>query len=142
MRVSVFCLAVNVVLTVAFLFGTNLGPGALGIANSLSSLCNLGLLLFALRKKLRTLDMAETAAQLPRLALAGLLAGLTAWTFRVLWLNRFGHATLPLKLGEVFLPMTAAAVLYFLLTLWWKVPSAREIVDFLLARTGRVAAGD
>ena len=137
MRISVFCLAANVVLTAAFLFGTNLGPGALGIANSLSSLCNVGLLLFALRKKLRTLDMAETAAQLPRLALAGLLAGLTAWTLRVLWLNHFGHDTLALKLGEVFLPMTAATVLYFLLALWWKIPSAREIVDFLLARTGR-----
>ena len=68
MRISVFCLALNVLLTVFFLFGTGLGAGALGIANSLSSFCNLGLLLFALRKKLRTLDMGESAAQLPRLA--------------------------------------------------------------------------
>jgi len=141
MRVSVFCLAANVVLTVVFLFGTDLRAGALGIANSLSSFCNLGLLVFALRKKLRTLEMAECLAQLPRLALAGLLAGLTAWGLHRLWLNHFGHATLALKLGEVFLPMTAAAALYFLLALWWRVPSAHEIAGLLWKRTDPKAAG-
>jgi len=141
MRISVFCLAANVVLTVVFLFGTGLGAGALGLANSLSSFCNLGLLLFALRKKLRTLEMAESIAQLPRLALAGLLAGLAAWGLRWHWTAQAGHATLLLKLGEVFLPMTAATAVYFLLALWWKVPSAHEIADFVLARAG-VARSD
>ena len=136
-RISVFCLAANVLLTVVFLFGTDLGAGALGIANSLSSLCNMSLLFFALRKKLRTLEMAQSIAQLPLLAVAGFVAGLAAWTLRLVWFNHFGHATLALKLGEVFLPMTAATALYFLLALWWKVPSAREIADFLRARTGR-----
>jgi putative peptidoglycan lipid II flippase len=134
MRVSVFCLAVNLLFTVFFLFGTDLGAGSLGVANSLSSFCNLGLLLFALRKKLRTLEMAEIIGQLPKLAVAGLLAGLAAWTLRLVWQNNLGHASLPLKLGEVFLPMTAATFLYFALTLWWKVSSAREIADFLLSR--------
>jgi putative peptidoglycan lipid II flippase len=136
-RISVFCLAANVLLTLFFLFGTDLGPGALGIANSLSSCCNLGLLLFALRKKLRTLEMAECTAQLPRLALAGIVAGLTAWALRLLWTNQFGHATLALKLGEVFLPMTAATALYFGLTLWWKVPSAREIAQLIREQLNR-----
>ena len=138
MRISVFCLAANVLLTVVFLFGTDLGAGALGIANSLSSFCNLGLLLFALRKKMRTLEMAETIAQLPRLTLAALLAGLAAWGLRWHWTAQAGHATLLLKLGEVFLPMTAATAVYFLLTLWWKVPSAHEIANFLRARAGTV----
>ena len=138
MRISVFCLVLNVLLTVFFLFGTGLGAGALGIANSLSSFCNLGLLLFALRKKLRTLDMGESAAHLPRLAAAGVLAGLTAWGLRWHWTIQAGHATLLFKLGEVFLPMIAATAIYFLLTLWWKVPSAREIAEFLLARSKAV----
>ncbi|MGD1084749.1 MAG: murein biosynthesis integral membrane protein MurJ [Verrucomicrobiota bacterium] len=136
MRVSVFCLAVNLLLTVCLLYGTNLGAGSLGLANSLSSFCNLGLLLLALRKRLRTLEMGESLAQLPKLAVAGLVAGLAAWTLRLVWQNDLGHGTLPLKLGEVFLPMTAATALYFALTLWWKVPSAREIADFLRARGG------
>jgi putative peptidoglycan lipid II flippase len=138
MRISVFCLAVNVLLTVVFLFGTDLGAGALGIANSLSSACNLFLLLFALRKKLRTLGMAECTAQLPPLAVAGFVAGLAAWTLRLLWLNHFGHVTLALKLGEVFLPMIAASALYCALTLWWKVPSARDIAEFVLDRAKSV----
>ena len=141
MRVSVFCLAANVVLTVFFLFGTDLGAGALGIANSLSSFCNLGLLIFALRKKLRILEMAECLAQLPRLALAGLAAGAAAWTLRLLWFHHFSHATLALKLGEVFLPMTAATALYFALTLWWKVASAHEIAGLLRGRTDSKPAG-
>ncbi|MGD0412419.1 MAG: murein biosynthesis integral membrane protein MurJ [Verrucomicrobiota bacterium] len=139
MRISVFCLAANVLLTVFFLFRTNLEAGALGIANSLSSVCNMSLLFYALRKKLRTLEMAESIAQLPRLALAGLLAGLTAWGLRWHWTAQAGHATLLLKLGEVFLPMTAASAVYFLLTLWWKVPSAREIAEFVLARARAVS---
>jgi putative peptidoglycan lipid II flippase len=134
MRISVFCLAVNVVLTLVFLFGTDLGPGALGTANSLSSCCNMGLLLFALRKKLRTLEMGETREQLPRLALAGLAAGLTAWLLRLHWTGQAGHGPVLLKLGEVFLPMIAATAVYFLIALWLKIPSAHEIGEFALAR--------
>jgi putative peptidoglycan lipid II flippase len=134
MRISIFCLTINLLFTVFFLFGANLGAGALGVANSLSSFFNLGLLLFALRKKLKTLEMAECTAQLPRVAVAGLAAGLLAWTFRLFWQNHFGHHSLLLKLGEVFVPMTAATALYFALTLWWKVPSAHDIANFLRAR--------
>ena len=79
----------------------------MGLANTLSAACNLSLLLYALRKKLRTLDMRETAAQLPALAALGLAAGLVAWGGRVLWQNHLGHAGLPVRLGEVFVPMTA-----------------------------------
>jgi putative peptidoglycan lipid II flippase len=128
MRISVFCLCINLLFTAVFLFGLHLGPGALGVANSLSSICNLGLLVFALRKKLRTLDMAETVAQLPRLAAIGLLAGLLAWYGRWWWEGHLGHATLILKLGEVFAPMLAATVVYFALGLWLKIPSAGEML--------------
>ncbi len=134
MRISVFCLTINLFFTVFFLFGARLGAGALGAANSLSSFCNLALLLFALRKKLKTLEMASCIAQLPRLALAGLAAGLLAWTLRLLWQNGFGHATLPLKLGEVFLPMTAAAAVYFALGWWMNIPSAREMIGLVASR--------
>jgi putative peptidoglycan lipid II flippase len=138
MRISIFCLVLNLLVTTFLLFGTNLGVGALGLANSLTSFGNLGLLLFALRKKLGRLEMEECTAQLPRLALAGLLTGAAAYGLRLVWLKHFGHESLALKLGEVFLPMTAASALYFALTLWWKVPSAREIAGFLLGRIKRV----
>jgi putative peptidoglycan lipid II flippase len=128
MRVSIFCLCINVFFTAIFLFGLHLGPGALGLANSLSAACNLGLLVFALRKKLRTLDMAETMAQLPRLAVAGVIAGLLSWNGRLLWDGYLGHASLTLKLGEVFAPMIAASAAYLALGLWFKIPTAGEML--------------
>jgi len=134
MRISIFCLTLNLMLTAFFLFGAKLGAGALGVANSLSSFCNLGLLLFALRRKLRTLEMAECTRQLPRLAVAGVAAGLVAWGIRWYWQEHLGHATLPLKLGEVFLPMTAATAVYFALGWWMNISSAREMLELVVAR--------
>jgi putative peptidoglycan lipid II flippase len=134
MRISIFCLTINLLFTVFFLFGAKLGAGALGVANSLSSFCNLALLLFALRKKLKTLEMAACITQLPRLAFVGLTSGLLAWTIRSLWQNHLGHATLSLKLGEVFLPMTAATAIYFALGWWMNITSAREMIGLITAR--------
>ena len=133
MRISIFCLGMNILFTALFLFGLRLGPGALGLANSLSAACNLGLLVFALRKKLRTLDMAETVAQLPRLAVAGVIAALLAWNGRLLWEGHLGHATLALKLGEVFVPIIAATAVYLSLGLWFKIPSAAEMLRVMQA---------
>jgi putative peptidoglycan lipid II flippase len=134
MRISIFCLTINLLLTALFLFVAKLGAGALGVANSLSSFCNLALLLFALSRKLKTLEMAECTAQLPRLAVAGMAAGLLAWSLRWLWQKDMGHATLALKLGEVFLPMTAAAILYVALSWWMNISSAHEMMALIVAR--------
>jgi putative peptidoglycan lipid II flippase len=128
MRISIFCLSINLLFTAIFLFGLKLGPGALGLANSLSSICNLGLLVFALRKKLGTLEMAELEGQFPRLAVAGLIAALLAWNGRLLWEGHLSHTTLLLKLGEVFVPMIAASAVYLALGLWFKIPSAGEML--------------
>ncbi|HEY3860902.1 MAG TPA: murein biosynthesis integral membrane protein MurJ [Verrucomicrobiae bacterium] len=137
MRISVFCLTVNLLLTAFFLFGAKLGAGALGVANSLSSFCNLALLLFALRKKLKTLEMRECLVQLPQMAAAGLAAGLTAWGIRWIWERNLGHATLPHKLCEVFLPMIAATAVYFGISWRTGISSAREIISLLLSRAKR-----
>lgn len=134
MRISVFCLTINLVFTALFLFGLHLGPGALGLANTLSSVCNLGLLIFALRKKLSKLEMEETVGQLPRLGGAALVAGLLAWGASRWWTGHLGHATLVMKLGEVFVPMIAATALYFGLGLCFKVPSAGEMLRLALRR--------
>jgi putative peptidoglycan lipid II flippase len=135
MYISIFCLAINILFTAIFLFALHLGPGALGLANSLSSVCNLGLLIFALRKKLRTLEMAEMVGQLPRLAVAGLIAALLAWNGRLWWEGHLSHATLALKLGEVFVPMAAAAAGYLALGMWLKIPSAGEMLRVLQRHT-------
>jgi putative peptidoglycan lipid II flippase len=139
MRVSLFCLAINLLFTCIFLYGFRLGPGALGLANTLSSGFNIGLLALALRKKLRRLDMKECARQWPALAAIGLVAGVVAWSCRILWQNHLGHDRLGPRLGEVFLPMILATAVYFGLSSWLKVGSAGEMLRILSARFYRRA---
>jgi putative peptidoglycan lipid II flippase len=135
MKISVFCLAINLLFASIFLFAFHLGAGALGLANTISAAFNLFLLVFAMHKKLRTLEMKETAAQLPSLAAAGLAAALVAWRGRMLWQAYFGHANLLPRLGEVFLPMIAATIVYFALSWWMKISSVREMTALLVTRT-------
>jgi putative peptidoglycan lipid II flippase len=135
MRISIFCLAINLLFAVVLLFVFHLGPGALGMANTLSATFNMGLLAYALRRKLRTLEMKEIVAQFPLIGAIGLAAGFTAWGIRIVWQNYLGHSNLVTRLGEVFVPMIAATALYFGLSLLFKVGSAREILQFVVART-------
>ena len=48
--------------------------------------------------------------------------------------TELGHATLALKMGEVFAPMAAAGVVYLGLTLWLKVPAAKDVIGLVKAR--------
>ena len=133
-KISIACLTLNVIITAFLLFGFKLGAGAMGLANSATSFCNLGLLLFALRKKLKTLELKPCLDQLPSILLCGALAGLTAWGLRLLWGDFLGHGSLPLKLGEVFVPMITAALTYLGLTLALKVPAAKDVLNLVKLR--------
>ncbi len=74
MKISLACLTLNLLLAAALV--VPLKQGGLGIANTVTSVCNAGLLFFALRKKLGRLEMAPLRATFLPLAIAGLLAGL------------------------------------------------------------------
>jgi putative peptidoglycan lipid II flippase len=135
MKISMFCLGVNLIITMALVHP--LRQGGLGIANTATSLCNVTLLFYALRRKLGKLEMESLRATLLPLAVAGVLAGLIAWWGGRFWERSLGHATLAGKIGSVFAPALAATILYALLTLAFKVPSAIEMRDLLLRRIRR-----
>jgi putative peptidoglycan lipid II flippase len=135
MRVSVFCLALNLIISL-LLIGPFRQVG-LGIANSLTSFVNLWLLLRALRKKLKRLDLAPLRPSLLALAGATVVAGLVAWLSAGWWSAHWGHANLLLKLGEVFVPAGVAVAVYGLLALWQRVPEAREVARFFRELSGR-----
>jgi putative peptidoglycan lipid II flippase len=139
MRISVVCLGVNLVLTVAllFLFKPGYKQGALGVANSMSACVNAALLVYALRRRVGRLDFGEFWSSLIPMAAAGVLAGLTAWFTSGLWEQHVGPAALGAKIGEVFVPATAAACVYCATAWWLKVPSAREIAGLLAKRWSR-----
>jgi len=129
----------NLVFTVAllFLFKPGYKQGALGVANSLSAAVNTGLLVFALRKKLGRLEFGPLRSSLPSLLAAGALAGLTAWVTARLWGDHPGPSGLWPKVAAVFVPASAATMIYWITAWWLRVPSAREIGGLLLKRFGQ-----
>ena len=135
MKISIVCLMVNLILS-AILIGP-LRQGGLGIANTLTSACNVGLLLFALRKKLARLELDPLRKTLWPLAFTGIIAGLIAWFTWRLWENKLGHETIALKIGAVFVPAGIAGGIYLLIALACKIPAAKEMIGFALAKFRR-----
>jgi putative peptidoglycan lipid II flippase len=137
MKISIFCLVVNALLAIALVW--HYREIGLGAANSITSVINISLLLYALRKKLAKLDLQNFIRQIPSLAGATVAAGVASWLLMRAWAGKFGHATLPLKIGEVFVPMLAAAIIYFVICWWLNVPYTRDLLA-LLSRPSRPAA--
>jgi putative peptidoglycan lipid II flippase len=133
MRVSIFCLVLNLLLAITLVW--RFKQGGLGIANTLTSLLNVALLTFALRKKLKTLEWGELCKTLLPLALITVIAGIVAMEGWHWWETRLGHATLALKVGAVFAPAAAAGLLYWLAAWLCKIPAAREILAFALRKS-------
>ena len=132
MKISLVCLAINFLAGCSLIFP--LREGGPGIANTITSALNAGLLVFALRKKLRKLDMEALRGTLRPITLAALLAGGLAWGGWKMWEHHLGHATLALKLGAVFVPAGIAGGIYWLSALACKIPAAREMTEFALKR--------
>src|SRR3989442_832854 len=63
MKISVVCLCLNLVFALWLIFPFR--QGGLGIANSLSAACNVGLLFYALQRKLSRLDLSPLLRTLP-----------------------------------------------------------------------------
>jgi putative peptidoglycan lipid II flippase len=135
MKISLVCLILN------FLGGSvliyELHEGGPGIANTVTSALNAGLLYFGLRKKLGNLEMQPLMQTIPVLTVAALITGGVAWGGWKLWEQQFGHANLVLKLGAVFVPAGVAGGLYWLSALLCQVPAAKEMTEFALAKFRR-----
>ena len=138
MKISIVCLIINFAIAVLLLLLSPLKEGGLGIANTLTSCINVGFLLFTLRKKLGKLEMESLRKTFLPLALAGIIGGIIAWSGWHLWQEKLGHQTVVLRIGEVFVPATVAALAYLLLALAFKIPAAKEILEFSLAKFRRV----
>jgi putative peptidoglycan lipid II flippase len=135
MQISLVCLGLNLMFAVGLIFP--LREGGLGLANTISSTTNCLLLLFALRKKLKTLALATLRPGLLPVLAATALAGALAWFAQCAWGRHLGHETLWLKLGEVFVPAGLAVLAYAIIVLAARVPAAVEIKEALQERLRR-----
>jgi putative peptidoglycan lipid II flippase len=132
MRVSAFCLVVNIVFAAGLI--SHFRQAGLGLANTLSATVNMALLMFALRKKLARLEWVALRAQLPALLGAGIVAAAIAYGARMVWEKKLGHGTLPLRIGEVFVPMILATGMYLGLGFWLKVPFVKDLLSLVRVR--------
>jgi len=113
------------------LFQEGYKQGGLGLANTITSICNVSLLTFALRKKLGKLEMGELRATFVPLGIAVVASGLVAWGSWHLWERQLGHHNVALKIGAVFVPAILAGTIYWIIATLGKVPAAKEILDFV-----------
>ena len=132
MKISVFCLIVNTIIALALVW--RFRQAGLGAANTITSLINVSLLLFALRKKLGQLELNDLFRHVPGLLGAALLAGGAAWFIVHAWTTRLGHASFTLRLGETFVPMIAATAVYFAVAHGLKVPWTRDVLALIRRR--------
>lgn len=137
MQISIFCLMLNLVFAVMLIMPYK--QGGLGIANTITSICNMSLLIFTLRKKLGKLEMEPLRATFVPLIIAGTLAGVISRFGWQLWEREFGHGNIALRIGAVFGPATAAGLVYWLVGIAMKVPAANEIVGFVFAKFSKRA---
>jgi putative peptidoglycan lipid II flippase len=135
MKISIVCLVLNFSIACALLIP--LREGGPGIANAVTSILNVALLLFALRKKLGRLEMESLRKSFLLLLWMAVLAGIVALMSWKFWEIKFGHETLELKIGAVFVPAILAGMIYGILALAFKIPAAKEILDLFLARFRR-----
>jgi putative peptidoglycan lipid II flippase len=137
-KISILCLVLNLVF--AFWLVTHLrqarvgGEVGLAVANTMSACINLVLLTYALRRKLSRLDASSLKQTLLALVSNAVLASVVAALLSRLWEHHLGHASLVCKLGAVFVPGGLAALIYWLVALWLKVPAALEMTGLFLKR--------
>ena len=112
-------------------------PSAAGTAaaNSATSYLNIGLLLYALRKKLKRLDLGALKTMLlPTVAAALAVLALVAYLANVCH-AAFETDTLLRRMVEVFVPALVGALVYWGLLLWARVQPAWDLLNVLRGRT-------
>jgi putative peptidoglycan lipid II flippase len=132
MKISIGCLMLNLVFALTLVW--RMRQGGLALANTLSACCNVCLLFYALRAKLGELEFVTLKKIMPKLLAAVLLAGLATWGISRWWEGSIGNAGLWRRMGAVFLPMTAATIIYGAVALAWRIPAAMEIGGLILER--------
>ena len=135
MRLSAVCLALNLVCT-CVLIGPYQEQG-LAMSNCITSILNTVLLAIALRRVTGSIGLRSLSAlTLQVAAILSISLGL-GWFLFGWWNGRFGHATLALRIGEVFVPLGVASLCYMTFAFALRLPVAKEILTMFTRRMNR-----
>ena len=129
MKISVFCLALNLIFAIYLV--QQYREAGLAVANTVSAIFNTALLFYALRHKLKGLEMQGLIGSVLTLgSIAAVAGGAAYYGFRA-WDQHFGHEAFYAKLGAVFVPGALAGIIYWSLAVMAKVPAATEVTAML-----------
>jgi putative peptidoglycan lipid II flippase len=132
MKISIACLMLNLVLSLIFIWP--LRQRGMGLANTLSAVCNITLLYFALRRRLGNVKLGAHKKTIAQLLVSALAAGVVTWMLGHWWEGHMGHAGMARRFGDVFVPMIAGGLIYWGLAAWFRVPAALEIGGLLFRK--------
>lgn len=132
MKTSVFCLAVNIIITIMLI--KPLQQKGMALANTITAFLNVYLLNFALKKKLKMSGLESMSGYIIKIFIIGISSGFISWVLYKLWDSKIGHANLMERLGEVFVPATIAALIYFALGTILNVNAARGIIKEIVRK--------
>ena len=103
----------------------------LATANTLSAVCQVALLVRALRRHMNGLDLRRLQRESGWVALAAIISGAVAWGVLAWWDLRLDAGSTGVRLGAVFVPMLAAGLVYGGVTWWMPLAPARDIAGIL-----------
>ncbi|MEC7881638.1 MAG: murein biosynthesis integral membrane protein MurJ [Verrucomicrobiota bacterium] len=131
MQISAVCLGLNLVVLIPLIFAFPKGSqaGALGLANVMSSLVNVMLLSYALRRKMPKWKFVPLLKPLVVMIFTAGISGMVAWFIHEEWMNRLGAETIWLKIGEVFVPAILAFGFYWGITSMIGLREARDLLS-------------
>lgn len=135
MQISIFCLALNTVISILLMF--SLHEGGLALANTVTSIANVCLLGYALRKKLPKLDFRDLGNDSRRIVVAALGVGLGVYGIGLLWETRLGTSTVMGRIGNVTVPAVLGAAIYLGILWSMRVPACVELVEAVAGRWAR-----
>ena len=138
-RISVFCLGLNLVLALAMVFqlDENWRQCAFGAANTISSTMNAALLWITLRRReeMAGLELPGLSRQLPALLLMAAAALGLAYLLHGSVAPPAEWGAVPQRLWQVFIPFLGAGLAYWLLAAALGVDSARAILELFRRKT-------
>ncbi|MDP6625482.1 MAG: murein biosynthesis integral membrane protein MurJ [Nitrospinota bacterium] len=126
-KVAVLAMITNIVLNLLLM-----GPlqhGGLALATSLSSLLNVTLLIFILRKKIGSIKGRTILISVVKLTLASIVMG-----FLIYWINTGFYdmgANVLLKAGVLFGNIALGIIFYFILSFFLKVEEGKFLINLL-----------